>query len=175
MARVATQKSLFRAPSRRWEAGGRSVIAAVGTPLTAVWSYDARTQTEVARQNRPQSKRLISGPGRFGLSREKEATGVCGGRWELRYETNDYSVPAAYGHRQVLVKAFVWELVISCMSEVIARHSDDGSLSEEPKPHTGGLSPPPAGLRAPEWFPFAPAQWETFLPPLTGRFLPSRL
>lgn len=40
----------------------------------------------------------------------------------VRYETNDYSVPAAYGHRQVLVKAFVWELVISCMSEVIARH-----------------------------------------------------
>jgi hypothetical protein len=27
-----------------------------------------------------------------------------------------------YGHRQVLVKAFVWELVISHMSEVIARH-----------------------------------------------------
>ena len=31
----------------------------------------------------------------------------------VRYETNDYSVPAEYGHRQVLVKAFVWELVIS--------------------------------------------------------------
>jgi hypothetical protein len=28
-----------------------------------------------------------------------------------------------YGHRQVLVKAFVWELVIGCSSEVIARHS----------------------------------------------------
>jgi len=25
-----------------------------------------------------------------------------------------------YGHRQVLVKAFVWELVISYLSEVIA-------------------------------------------------------
>jgi transposase len=32
----------------------------------------------------------------------------------VRYETNDYSVPTEYGHRQVLVKAFVWELVISC-------------------------------------------------------------
>ena len=40
----------------------------------------------------------------------------------VRYETNDYSVPVEYGHRQVLVKAFVWELVISFMSEVIARH-----------------------------------------------------
>lgn len=40
----------------------------------------------------------------------------------VRYETNDYSVPVAYGHRQVLVKAFVWEVVISCSSEVIVRH-----------------------------------------------------
>jgi transposase len=40
----------------------------------------------------------------------------------VRYETNDYSVPVEYGHRQVLVKAFVWEVVISCSSEVIARH-----------------------------------------------------
>jgi len=40
----------------------------------------------------------------------------------VRYETNDYSVPVEYGHRQVLVKAFVWELEISFMSEVIARH-----------------------------------------------------
>jgi transposase len=40
----------------------------------------------------------------------------------VRYETNDYSVPTEYGHRQVLVKAFVWDLVVSCGSEVIARH-----------------------------------------------------
>jgi transposase len=40
----------------------------------------------------------------------------------VRYETNDYSVPTEYGHRQVLLKAFVWEVVISCSSEVVARH-----------------------------------------------------
>jgi transposase len=40
----------------------------------------------------------------------------------VRYRTNDYSVPVAYGHRQVLLKAFVWEVVISCGSEIIARH-----------------------------------------------------
>jgi hypothetical protein len=40
----------------------------------------------------------------------------------VRYATNDYSVPAAYGHRAVLLKAFVWEVVISAASEVIARH-----------------------------------------------------
>jgi DNA replication protein DnaC len=41
----------------------------------------------------------------------------------VRYETNDYSVPVEYGHRHVLVKAFVWEVVIACASGVIARHA----------------------------------------------------
>ena len=41
----------------------------------------------------------------------------------VRYETNDYSVPVEYGHRQVLVKAYVWEIVISAASQVIARHT----------------------------------------------------
>jgi transposase len=40
----------------------------------------------------------------------------------VRYETNDYSVPVKYGHQRVLLKAFVWEVVIACNSEVIARH-----------------------------------------------------
>jgi len=40
----------------------------------------------------------------------------------VRYETNDYSVPVAYAHQRVLVKAFVGEVVIACGSEVIARH-----------------------------------------------------
>ena len=40
----------------------------------------------------------------------------------MRYETNDYSVPVEYGHREVLVKGFVWEVVICAASEVIARH-----------------------------------------------------
>ena len=40
----------------------------------------------------------------------------------VRYRTNDYSVPTAYGHRDVLVKGYVHEVVIVCGSEVIARH-----------------------------------------------------
>lgn len=40
----------------------------------------------------------------------------------VRYETNDYSVPVEYGHRPVLVKAFVWDVAISAASVVIARH-----------------------------------------------------
>ena len=40
----------------------------------------------------------------------------------VRYRTNDYSVPVAYGYRDVLVKGYVDRVVISCGSEVIAQH-----------------------------------------------------
>ena len=40
----------------------------------------------------------------------------------VRYRSNDYSVPVAWGHREVLVKGFVEEVVICAASEVIARH-----------------------------------------------------
>ena len=40
----------------------------------------------------------------------------------VRYRTNDYSVPVAYGHREVLVRGYVDEVVISCGTDVIARH-----------------------------------------------------
>jgi transposase len=40
----------------------------------------------------------------------------------VRYERNDYSVPTAYGHRPVLVRGYVEEVVIACGAEVIARH-----------------------------------------------------
>ena len=40
----------------------------------------------------------------------------------VRYRTNDYSAPVAYGHRDVIVRGYVDQVVISCGSEVIARH-----------------------------------------------------
>ena len=40
----------------------------------------------------------------------------------VRYRTNDYSVPVAYGHREVVVRGYVGEVVISNGAEVIARH-----------------------------------------------------
>src|SRR5271165_7058826 len=40
----------------------------------------------------------------------------------VRYRSNDYSVPTAYGHREVLVRGYVNQVVISCGAEVIARH-----------------------------------------------------
>jgi transposase len=40
----------------------------------------------------------------------------------VRYHGNDYSVPVAYGHREVLVRGYVEEVVIACGAAVIARH-----------------------------------------------------
>ena len=40
----------------------------------------------------------------------------------VRYRTNDYSVPVAYGHRDVLVRGYVDQVVIRCGAEVIASH-----------------------------------------------------
>jgi transposase len=40
----------------------------------------------------------------------------------VRYRTGDYSVPAAYGHRDVAVKGFIDQVVITCGGEEIARH-----------------------------------------------------
>ena len=40
----------------------------------------------------------------------------------VRYRTNDYSAPVAFGHRDVLVRGYVAEVVISCGADIIARH-----------------------------------------------------
>ena len=40
----------------------------------------------------------------------------------MRYRLNDYSVPMTYGRRDVLVRGYVHEVVISCGAKVIARH-----------------------------------------------------
>jgi transposase len=40
----------------------------------------------------------------------------------VRYRRNDYSVPTSFGHRQVVVRGYVHEVVIACGTEVIARH-----------------------------------------------------
>ena len=41
----------------------------------------------------------------------------------VRYRGNDYSVPTAYGHREVLVRGYVHEVVIACATEEIACHA----------------------------------------------------
>ena len=41
----------------------------------------------------------------------------------VRYRSNDYSVPTRYGHREVLVKGFVDDVLIICGAAIIARHA----------------------------------------------------
>jgi transposase len=40
----------------------------------------------------------------------------------VRYRRNDYSVPTSFGHREVVVRGYVHEVVIACGTEIIARH-----------------------------------------------------
>ena len=53
----------------------------------------------------------------------------------VRYRGNDYSVPVAYGHREVWIKGFVTRVVIGCGAEVIADHLrsyDTGDMVFDP-------------------------------------------
>ena len=53
----------------------------------------------------------------------------------VRYRGNDYSVPVAYGHREVWIKGFVNRVVIGCAAEIIANHPpsyDTGDMVFEP-------------------------------------------
>lgn len=51
-----------------------------------------------------------------------QTTGRVSSQSLVRYKTNDYSVPVAYGHRDVWVRGYVDQVVIGCRGEVIARH-----------------------------------------------------
>ena len=41
----------------------------------------------------------------------------------VRYRGTDYSVPTAYGHREVLIRGYVHDVVIACGADIIARHA----------------------------------------------------
>jgi len=83
----------------------------------------------------------------------------------VRYRTNDYSVPVCWGHREVLVKGFVHEVVICAATEVIARHPRSYEREDmifhplhylallEQKPNALDQAAPLAGWVLPEGFP----------------------
>ena len=53
----------------------------------------------------------------------------------VRYRTNDYSVPVAYGHQEVWIRGYVHEVVIGCGAGIIARHPrsyDRGDMVFDP-------------------------------------------
>nr|WP_162946905.1 IS21 family transposase [Ruegeria sp. EL01] len=54
---------------------------------------------------------------------------------QVRYRGNDYSVPVAYGHREVWIKGFVDRIIIGCAADVIADHPrsyDTGDMMFDP-------------------------------------------
>ena len=51
-----------------------------------------------------------------------QTTGRVSSQALVRYKTNDYSVPVAYGHRDVWVRGYVDQVVIGCGGEIVARH-----------------------------------------------------
>jgi len=51
-----------------------------------------------------------------------QASGRVSSQALVRYRTNDYSVPVAFGHQDVWIRGYVDAVVIGCGGEVIARH-----------------------------------------------------
>ena len=51
-----------------------------------------------------------------------QVTGRVSSQALVRYKTNDYSVPVAYGHREVWIRGYVDRVVIGCGGDIIARH-----------------------------------------------------
>jgi len=56
----------------------------------------------------------------------------------VRYKNTDYSVPVAYAHRDVVVRAYVDEVVIEAGAEEIARHTLPGRRLRSNLPRGGG-------------------------------------
>jgi hypothetical protein len=67
----------------------------------------------------------------------------------VRYRSNDYSVPTAFGFRDVMVKAFVDEVVIVCGADVVARHPrlyGHGEFAFDPRHYLALIEQKPGAL-----------------------------
>ena len=88
----------------------------------SVWTRTLRGHTETIGERLERDLgALLPLPAAPYDASDKHATRVSS-QSLVRYRSNDYSVPVAYGHRDVLVRGYVDEVVISCGTEVIARH-----------------------------------------------------
>ncbi|HSR72939.1 MAG TPA: IS21 family transposase [Kiloniellales bacterium] len=108
-------------------------------PLPNVPSLDALNEELAARCRRRRDDRLRRHTETIGerLERDRQAfmelppvpyepcdrrPGRVSSLSLVRYKSNDYSVPVAYGHREVLIRGYVDRVAISCGAEMIADH-----------------------------------------------------
>lgn len=82
---------------------------------------------------------------------------------QVRYRMNDYSVPMAYGYREVVVKGYVNDVVIFCGTEEIARHKRSYGRAEfifDPRHYLALIEQKPGALdqaAALQGWPLSPA------------------
>lgn len=82
---------------------------------------------------------------------------------QVRYRMNDYSVPMAYGYREVVVKGYVDDVVIFCGTEEIARHKRSYGRAEficDPRHYLALIEQKPGALdqaAALQGWPLSPA------------------
>src|SRR5258707_13952867 len=98
----------------------------------------------------------------------EQATGQVSSQSLVRYQTNDYSVPVAYGHRDVWVRGYVDQVVIGCGGGIIARPPpcyDREGMIFDPVPYPPlieqkigalGQAAPPGGRELPPEVPNPP-------------------
>ena len=112
----------FMTPLPRWRAG---------TPSMATWKSNAvlRGHRESIRERFVRDREALKRP----LPAPFDACDKQGTRVNslslVRYRTNDYSVPVAYGHQEVWIRGYVHEVVIGC----------GGGMPDTPVPTTGKI------------------------------------
>ena len=101
----------------------------VGKSSTRICSCNARSGAsancgDTSNRSRNDSRKIARSCCRASRAVRSVRQAIDAGNFDslVRYRTNDYSVPVEWGHREVLVKGFVHEVVICAASEVIARH-----------------------------------------------------
>jgi transposase len=81
-----------------------------------------RGQTETIGERLARDLAAMSEPPAAPFEACDQAAGRVSSQALVRYKTNDYSVPVAYGHRDVWIRGYVEVVVIGCGGDVIARH-----------------------------------------------------
>ena len=134
-ATAVLAKATTRVASRVWSAGlgatswCRCRVLRPGTTSTLGWRSNAASVRRTSCGAIP--RRSDSGSSRICRRCQsyrrpfdscEQATGQASSQSLVRYQTNDYSVPVAYGHRDVWVRGYVDQVVIGCGGEIIARH-----------------------------------------------------